>query len=199
MHIQGQELPAHDPKATFHYAASYRLDPTPGRHFVGSELSEAPAHPAGLLPRFDHHSFAGRGEARKLGSNFHHTLVSAGMCLFVYWAYPDVNHVAEFMRAVTGWDVDNEELLRTGERIANLRQAFNIREGLNSVEFRLPDRVIGKPPLKEGPAAGVTVDEDTMMKEYFNAMDWDLKTAKPSLRKLIGLTGLQDVAQDLWR
>jgi len=197
IHMQGQELPAHDPKATYHYAASYRLDPTPGRHFVGSELSEAPSHPSGLLPRFDHHSFAGRGEARKIGSDFHHALVCAGMCLFVYWAFPSVDPIAEFMSTITGWDITNDELLKTGERISNLRQAFNIREGLNSLEFKVSGRVIGKPPLKEGPAAGVTVDEDTMIKEYFNAMDWDLKTAKPSKNKLLEL-GLDDVAKELW-
>jgi len=197
IHMQGQELPAHDPKATYHYAASYRLDPTPGRHFVGSELSEAPSHPSGLLPRFDHHSFAGRGEARKIGSDFHHALVCAGMCLFVYWAFPSVDPIAEFMSAITGWDITNDELLKTGERISNLRQAFNIREGLNPLEYKVSGRVIGKPPLKEGPTAGVTVDEDTMIKEYFNAMDWDLKTAKPSKNKLLEL-GLDDVAKELW-
>ena len=146
MHIQGQELPAHDPKHTFHFATNYRLDPTPGRHFTGSELSMAPAHPQGLLPRFDHRSFAGRGEAHKIGSNFNHVVVCTGMCLFVYWAFPSVEPIAEFMRAVTGWDVTNDELLKTGERISNLRQAFNVREGLNPLKFKVPDRVLGRPP-----------------------------------------------------
>jgi aldehyde:ferredoxin oxidoreductase len=196
IHIQGQELPAHDPKHAYHFAASYRLDPTPGRHFVGSELSEAPAHPSGLLPRFDHNSFAGRGEARKIGSNFHHALVCAGMCLFVYWAFPTVDPIAEFMSAITGWNITNEELLKTGERIANLRQAFNLREGLNLLEFKLSNRVLGKPPLKDGPVADVTIDEDTMIKEYFNTMDWDLKTAKPSKEKLQEL-GLDYVAEEI--
>ena len=197
IHIQGQELPAHDPKHAFHYATSYRLDPTPGRHFVGSELSMAPAHPTGLLPKFDHKSFAGRGEARKIGNNFHQAVVCAGMCLFVYWAFPSVDPVAEFMSAVTGWDMTIDELLKTGERISNIRQAFNIREGLNPLQFKVPDRVIGKPPQKEGPLAGVTVDEDTLDREYLAAMDWDLKTAKPSKKKLQEL-GLEDVAKVLW-
>ena len=197
IHIGGQELPAHDPKHSFHYFTSYKMDPTPGRHFVGSELSDAPGHPAGLLPRFDLKSFSGRGEARRIGSSFHQVVVCSGMCLFVYWAFPNVDPVVDFMRAVTGWDVTNEELLKTGERIANLRQAFNIREGLNPLEWKAPDRVVGKPPLKEGPLAGVTIDEDTMIKEYLTAMDWDLQTAKPSKRKLLELD-LADVAQELW-
>jgi aldehyde:ferredoxin oxidoreductase len=197
MHVQGQELPAHDPKHAFFYATGYRLDPTPGRHFVGSELSMAPEHPQGLLPSFDHKSFAGRGEARKIGSNFHHALVCAGMCLFVYWAFPTIDPIAEFMRAVTGWEINNDELLKIGERISNIRHAFNIREGLNPLKFKVPDRVIGQPPQKEGPLAGVTVDEDTMDAEYLAAMDWDLNTAKPSKNKLLEL-GLEDVSQELW-
>jgi aldehyde:ferredoxin oxidoreductase len=197
IHVGGQELAAHDPKHSFHYATSYRMDSTPGRHFVGSELSDAPGHPSGLLPKFDFKSFSGRGEARRIGSSFHQAVVCTGMCLFVYWAFPNVDPIADFMKAVTGWDVTDEELLETGERIANIRQAFNIREGLNPLKFRVPDRVMGRPPLKEGPVAGVTVDEDTMIKEYLTAMDWDLKTAKPSKKRLLEL-GLTDVAQQLW-
>jgi len=193
IHIQGQELPAHDPKQAFHHATTYRLDPTPARHFQGSEEF----HPEGLLPRFDRKSFSGRGEAHKIGSNFKHAVVCTGMCLFVYMAFPSVDPIAEFMRAVTGWDVTNDELLETGERISNLRQAFNVREGLNSLEFKVPDRVLGIPPLKEGPLAGITIDEDTLDREYLAAMDWDLKTAKPSKKKLLEL-GLADVAQELW-
>jgi len=198
IHVQGQELPAHDPKHAFNYATSYRLDPTPGRHFVGSELSDGPAHPSGLVPRFDLKSFAGRGEARRIGSNFHQAVVCTGMCLFVYWAFPTIDPIAEFMGAVTGWDITKDELLKTGERISNIRHAFNIREGLNPLKFKVPDRVLGRPPLKEGPLSGVTIDEDTMIKDYFAVMDWDLKTAKPSKKKLLEL-GLDDVAKELWR
>ncbi len=197
MHIQGQEIPAHDPKHSFNYATTYKLDPTPARHFSGSELSNGPMHPQGLLPQFDLKSFSGRGEIRKTGSNFNHAVVCSGMCLFVYWAFPSVEPVAEFMRAVTGWDITTEELLKTGERIANIRQAFNIREGLNPLQFKVPDRVLGRPPKKEGPLAGVTIDEDTLVKEYLAAMDWDQVTAKPSRKKLEEL-GLKDVARELY-
>ena len=61
----------------------------------------------------------------------------------------------------------------------------------------MPDRVLGRPAQKEGPVAGVTVDEDTMIKEYLATMDWDTKSAKPSKKKLLEL-GLEDAAQELW-
>lgn len=192
INIQGAEIPAHDPKADFHFATNYKMDPTPSRHFQGSEEF----HPPGLVPEFDKSSCSGRGEAHKIGSNFHHSMVSTGMCMFVYMAFPRADVLAEFMSAVTGWDITADELLKTGERIANVRQAFNIREGLNPMQFKVPDRVLGNPPQKEGPVAGVTVDMDTLAKEYLAAMDWDTETAKPSKRKLEEL-GLEDVAKEL--
>jgi aldehyde:ferredoxin oxidoreductase len=193
MHIQGQELPAHDPKCATELATTYKLDATPARHTQGSEARHAP----GLIPDFDRNSWSGRGEVHRRGANFHHVTNCAGLCDFVYGTFPHVDVVAEFMSAVTGWDITTDELLKTGERIANIRQAFNIREGLNPLQFKIPDRVIGKPHKQAGPTAGVTVDEVTIYKEYLAAMDWDATTGKPSKKKLLEL-GLDDVAKELY-
>ena len=193
IHIQGQEIAAENPCISFDFATIYIIDATPGRHTQGSEEM----HPPGLIPRFDRRSFSGRGQVHKLGSNFQHSLVCSGFCLFVYLTLPSVDVFVEFMRAVTGWDITNDELLKTGERIANIRQAFNIREGLNPLHFKIPGRVIGKPPQNVGPLAGITIDKDTLVREYLAEMDWDLETAKPSKKKLEEL-GLEDVAEELW-
>ncbi len=193
IHIQGQEVPAHDPKFGFPLTTSYRMDATPARHTQGRDDLVPPR----LLPDFDSKSFSGRGEAQRISSNFHHVMNCAGMCLFMYLSLPDAKVVTEFISAVTGWDVTMDELIKTGERIQDLRHAFNLREGLNPLEFKVPDRLLGRPAQKEGPLAGVTVDEDTMIKEFLAAMDWDTKTAKPSKKKLQEL-GLEDVAKDLW-
>jgi aldehyde:ferredoxin oxidoreductase len=101
------------------------------------------------------------------------------------------------MSAVSGWDFTVEEVIKTGERITNMRHAFNIREGLNPLQYKISGRIMGNPPPKEGPLKGVTVDEETMDREYLTALDWDLKTTKPSKKKLQEL-GLDDVAKVLW-
>jgi len=54
---------------------------------------------------------------------------------------------------------------------------------------------VGRPPLKEGPVANVTIDDDTMIKDYLRAMDWDLTTTKPSPKKLQEL-GLSQLAKE---
>jgi aldehyde:ferredoxin oxidoreductase len=58
----------------------------------------------------------------------------------------------------------------------------------------VPDRVLGKPSQKEGPLAGVTIDEDTLVKEYLRVLDWDLVTTRPSSKRLTEL-GLTDIAK----
>ncbi len=192
IHIHGQEVPGHSPVAGFHWPATYIANATPARHTQGSEGFNQE-----LLPEFDRGSFSGRGLAHKISGDFQHSLMCCGMCLFVMGALPSAHVMAEFMSTVTGWDITTDELLITGERIANIRQAFNIREGLNLLNFEVPGRILGKPPQNEGPLAGITVDSDTLVKEYLTEMDWDLETAKPSKEKLKEL-GLGDVAQTLW-
>lgn len=174
MHIQGEELPAHDPKLGPQLATAYRMDATPGRHTQGS-------------------NFRGRGQAHKNGSDINHIYNSAGMCMFMFLTLPTPQVIIpEFVNAITGWNVTYDELLKTGERIANIRHTFNLREGLNPLHFDVPGRVMGNPPLTQGPLAGKSVDEKALDSEYLAAMDWDLQTTKPSKQKLQEL-GLEDV------
>ncbi|MDP6501182.1 MAG: aldehyde ferredoxin oxidoreductase C-terminal domain-containing protein, partial [Dehalococcoidales bacterium] len=103
----------------------------------------------------------------------------------------------KFMTAVTGLDRSMDELLKDGERIANIRHVFNLREGINPIEIAVHSRIIGDPPQEEGPLAGVRADIEAQ--DYWNlgALDWDRVTTKPSKKKLLEL-GLDDVAEDLW-
>jgi aldehyde:ferredoxin oxidoreductase len=192
MHVHGQEVPGHNPIATPAMATTYLTNATPGRHTQGSEEH----HPPGFLPEINRALYSGRGEAHKKGSNFQHALMCLGMCLFVNMAVPDVNDLARFYSLITGWDVTTDELVTDGERIENMRQAFNLREGIDLTQNQLAGRLLGRPPKKEGPIAGVSVDAETMVKDYFTAMHWDPKTGKPGRKRLVEL-GLEDVADAL--
>ncbi len=192
IHVHGQEVPAHNPAAGSSLATTYITNATPARHTQGSETH----HIEGLIPDFDKKSAAGTAYAFKRGSNFQHVLMCSGMCLFVYMALPNLDVITEFMKAITGWEVTLDELVTTGERIANIRQAFNLRERINLRQFEVPGRIIGRPPQKDGPLAGVTVDAEALVKEYLKIMDWDLNTAVPGKKKLSAL-GLEDVAAQL--
>jgi aldehyde:ferredoxin oxidoreductase len=193
VHIHGQEPPAHNPKFEYGFASCYRMDATPARHMRWHGAFIPPGLP---VPSYEPGTWTGRGEAQKVDVVFNHALESLGLCVFVVATYPHVDTMVEFINAVTGWDMTLEELLVTGERIANLRQAFNIREGLNPLDYVVSGRLEGKPPLEAGPLAGVTIDQDTVNREFLEAMDWDLETTRPSRQKLLAL-GLEDVADSL--
>jgi len=175
MHVCGQELPMHDPRDVHNpynkkNALMYIADATPARH------TQSP-----------HDGFA---------------LQATGICSFGGFlgrGGEGVPQLTDFINAITGWSITTSDMRVIGDRIATMRQAFNVRDGLKPSDFTYPDRVLGKPPLKSGPLAGVTIEKQVnlQVEEYFKSMDWDLKTGKPLRKKLIEL-GLEDVARDLW-
>ena len=194
IHVHGAEVPMHDPKFQPGLATAYKLDATPARHTQGHE--DMPPVLEGW-PEHDKYAWAGKGELHKRCSNMVHVVNAAGVCLFAYLSY-DWNFVPDFLTAVTGWPIDTDECDRIGERIADIRHAFNLREGLNPIRFEVPSRIIGDPPQTAGNVRGITVDVDTQVREYSAAMDWDPTTARPSRERLLAL-GLEEVARDLYR
>jgi aldehyde:ferredoxin oxidoreductase len=193
MEIGGEELPMHDAKLQPEYFTTYKLDPTPSRHTqyegaarAGWAVPPAPTNKAEAV---------GRGAHHKAAAEYMHIVNSIGTCMFITFAGPN-ERIPEWINAVTGWDVTHDELIKTGERIANLRMAFHVRDGDNPATRRVPGRLVGDPPLEGGPLAGFTIDGATMQTEFLAACDWDQETCMPSRAKLEEL-GLEDVAQAL--
>ena len=191
MEVGGEELPMHDPKLQPEFYTTYKLDPTPARH-TQYEGSTRPEWGLPTAPQ-DRNEYQGRGEHHKGRSEYMHVVNSAGMCMFIMFAGPN-HRIPEWINLTTGWDTTMEEIIKVGERIANLRMAFSVREGDIVTKRRIPDRLIGKPAQQAGPHDGVTLDTEALEKEFLEACDWDLETATPSRAKLESL-GLQDVAE----
>lgn len=190
IHIQGQELPMHDPRYLPPLALSYWLDATPARHMQGGhwgyDLPRATRKRVGMPDSDDKYWYTGKADLYKKVTDIIHVVNAAGLCQFGYECM-DVQYVADFLSAVTGWDLTLEECLQIGERITNLRHLFNLRERLNPLQFELPDRILGRPPLEAGPLAGLEVDVQTPASEYLAVREWDSMTAVPSKEKLAEL------------
>ena len=195
MEVGGEELPMHDPKLQPEYFTAYKLDPTPARHtqYEGAGAGRPAWEIAPAVQ--DKAEASGRGQHHKGAAEYMHVVNSVGMCQFIMMAAPN-NRIPEWINLTTGWDTTPKEILQAGERIANLRMAFNYREGDIVTKRRIPDRLIGKTPLTAGPHEGVTLDVETLEKEYLEACGWDLETARPTRAKLEEL-GLEDVADAL--
>ena len=200
IHVGGQEIPAHDSRFEPTMASIYRNNATPGRHTQDAQFSMAPKL-AEAYPDVDF-SFSfgnkrdigtGRAKAQKILSCLNHCVNASGMCLFGFLS-TEVDFMQECISAATGWDMSLDELVKTGERIGNIRLAFTIREGINPFKLEYPDIALGKPPLAKGSTKGITVNLDLLTSEFCYEMGWDIGTGKPSEEKLreLGLEYLID-------
>ncbi len=197
IHVQGEETPMHDPRLNPSLATSYKMDATPGRHTqLGAWAAEAQFAPPGLVTEpFDKYKYGGKGRISRLVSDHYHAATAAGVCMFGWCCLPP-EFLPELLTIVTGHPYTVDSVEKTGARIAALRIAFNLREGVRNVDIPLPGRMIGSPPLEAGPLAGVTVDVDTQVRDYLEAMGWDTKTGIPTKETLLDV-GLDFVAADL--
>jgi len=201
IHVGGQEIPAHDSRFEPSMASIYRNNATPGRHTQDAQYC-VPPKLAQLYPEADF-SFSfgnkrnimqGRAKAQKILSALNHCVNSSGACLFGFLS-TEVDFMPECISAVTGWDIDLEELLIIGERIGDMRLLFTLREGINPMKLSYPGIALGCPPLSDGPTEGVTVDLDILTKEFCREMHWDIETGMPSYIKLDEL-GLMEIARN---
>ena len=199
INVGGEELPMHDPRLVPGAATSYKMDATPGRHTqISTWILELGGGPPDLVeqPQPQQHD-PGKGKAHATINNYFHVAQSAGMCMFALLTLTPEGLI-DSLAHVTGRRLTLDEVLKHGARIAALRIAFNLREGVrNLTDFQLPDRVIGRPPLEAGPTAGRTVDVDAQVTDYLEAMGWDTQTGVPKRETLLEL-GLDSVARDLY-
>ncbi len=195
VHVHGQELPMHDSRNLPALALSYWLDATPGRHTRGGHWAyDAPAPTRGRLgigPKPETYTYSGLAPDYIKIADVLTVMDISGLCQFGYECM-DLQYVVDFLAAATGWDVTLDEVVRVGERVTVLRHLFNLREGLNPRQWKLPGRMLGRPPLTEGSLAGVTIDEQTLAREYLAARQWDQETTRPAPARLreLGLDGL---------
>jgi len=196
IHIGGQDIPAHDPRVTVGFGWGYVCDATPGRHTASLVKQN---HDGGIpfvtscelgFPKLDSLDLDANACIYATCNDFDRLWTSAGLCLFAL--VPETLPLTEVISAVTGWDFTLAEGLKAGRRIATLRQAFNIREGVKTSEWRLPERLEAAPAA--GPAMGRKVDFRAMKTKGYAALGWDARSGKPlgstleqlGLKELVG-------------
>jgi aldehyde:ferredoxin oxidoreductase len=107
--------------------------------------------------------------------DFAATLDSIGICKFLRKCFADFyGESAELYRLATGYDLTGDDLRRLGERVTNLKKAFNIREGWTRADDWLPPRIL-EDPLPTGVAVGQRVapaELTLMIDSYYEARGW---------------------------
>jgi aldehyde:ferredoxin oxidoreductase len=200
VHVHGQEPAYHDSRFTSLMGVTYIADPTPGRHTAGTASwnetfnSKFPI-PNAVDPKevtVAWHGTERKGVAQAHFSNAHQVMNGLGLCMFtnLTGGLPWL----DLVNALTGWGMDEHELLASGERIQNLRNAFNVREGLKPADFQPHPRMLGEGDgnLKTGPLKGVVVPLAELKADYYRAMGWNLETGRVSKARADAL-GLSDL------
>ena len=106
---------------------------------------------------------------------------AVGACKFMGMALM-AEDVVPVIAQATGWDFSVEEFRTAGERIFNLARVFNCREGVTRKDDTLPGRLLNE-PMKDGPAAGLTVDLEPLLDAYYQYRGWD-EQGRPTLNTL---------------
>jgi aldehyde:ferredoxin oxidoreductase len=193
-------LPMCDPRGTPGWATTYTTDATPARHMQGgSALPEFGMGPEQYIGVPEHgpvakHDYGSKGLIAAETVKAMHAVNCSGICAFAPISFYDL---IALLNGITGHGYDYGEMLALGERVAILRQAFNLREGFGPA-FCLPERVRGNPPLDDGPTAGVTIDLDLQNTQFYKAMAWDSGTGIPAEERVRSVGALDDVADDLY-
>ncbi|NLG26947.1 MAG: aldehyde:ferredoxin oxidoreductase, partial [Chloroflexi bacterium] len=193
MHSKGLELPGYDVRSLQTFAAGLAVCARGSCHnrSLAYELDIK-----GTVNRFVIEP--GRGKLIMDKENLACVLDCLVLCKFLRNCFQDFNaETAELFTMVTDIPMSAEEIAELGERVVNLKKAFNIREGWTKAYDWLPPRVF-EDPVPAGPSAGSFIKPDELrmeIQEYYQVRGWTEEGLIPK-SKLIAL-GLADIAEQV--
>jgi len=207
MQVKGQSFTIREPRASKGWGLAYAVSSRGACH-VRAHLPETYADEAwdpaveGILKKYkdpkNPYSEEGKAELVVWHENLSAFKNSMEVCLFSIYPWMGFSQpalLAQLVNSVTGLEVNEEEVMRIGERIVNLERAFNIREGLQRKDDALPQRQLNE-PLPDGPAKGQVIKLDGMLDEYYSFRKWERASGFPTRKGLLQLD-LGDIADDL--
>lgn len=168
MSVKKQELPAYDPRGVQGHGLTYAVNNRGGCHIKGYMISP---EILGYPEKLDRFSLEGKAAYTKVFLDLTAVIDAIGLCVFSTFGLglPDYVHM---YNAVVGDTYTDETLLEAGERIWNLEKLFNIREGIDSSQDKLPKRLLEE-PVVNGPSKGHTHKLSELLPEYYAVRGWD--------------------------
>ena len=193
----------HDGRADPGFALHASVDPTPGRHTIGSHLyydmfylwkkvSGLPKRRRFMLKKHKYDRIEDTAAAAVACSRLSQLLNGAGLCLFGAFLGVERFPIFEWLNAATGWNYSPAEYMQTGARIQTLKQLFNAREGV-PLKHSINKRVLGIPPQTKGANRNRSIPINELVKYYWEISGWDGLSGipAPAYLKEIGLNNLK--------
>lgn len=173
VHVKGMEPPAYDVRGIKGMALAFMTSTRGACHLRTCAYALELTGKFWKFKDVDRFSSEGKGEEITDMEDLVVLYDVLGVCKFSR-GYFFAEGFTDVLKAVTGAEISEEELLRTGERINNLKQLYNLREGMTRQDYVLPEKITSV-PIPEGESKGhlVTVEEmNRMLEDYFVARRW---------------------------
>jgi len=174
VHVKGLEPSMHDPRAHNGLAVLYAVSNVGATHNQGmthnfEKVLTCPE--MGLATPPDRFGVEGKGIFTAKTEDFMSICDSLKICKFALFGGVSLTNLCNWLNDVTGWNMSVAELIKTGERITNLKRLHNIRFGLKKSDDALPKRLMGE-KRGSGGAADNLPDVKRMLKEYYRHRGW---------------------------
>ncbi len=196
IHVKGLELPAYDIRGIKGMALAIAVSYRGACHLTAGVYGTELVGKWWKFDGIDRFSAKGKGFEVKFHEDLMQVYDATGLCKFSRHMF-FLEGIPELLKAVTGIEFTNADLMTVGERIYNIARAFNVREGFSRKDDVLPYRITHE-PIPKGKSEGSYVTEEElqyMLDEYYMARGWSLEGA-PTRAKLVSLD-LDDIAEDI--
>jgi aldehyde:ferredoxin oxidoreductase len=197
LHSKGLEVSQSNPTPTVSLALSWATSNRGACHLEGfSHQVEGgvPYPEAGYPSGMPRTSGEGKGKMTALMQNYMAVFNALGLCKFLFFARISHATLCQWIKALTGWDLTSADLMEVGDRLYNLKRAYNVLMGVSSDRDTMPRRILemlqpGK-PVREGKKFF-----QYMRREYYEFRGWNQKGI-PNRKKLVSL-GLEEAAEKI--
>jgi aldehyde:ferredoxin oxidoreductase len=184
IHTKGMEPPAYDVRGMKGHGLAYMTSTRGACHLRAGFYAPELVGKFWKWEGIDRFSPVNKGFMVSQTENFMCVYDSVGLCKFSRGFFL-IAKLPEVIEAIVGMKFTEDELLKIGERIHNMKGDFNAREGITRKDWLLPPRIL-EDPIPDGPSKGskISVEEMNMMlDDYMKARGWT-KEGVPTPEKL---------------
>lgn len=198
IHVGGQEPAAHDSRKDPGLAVHYAADPAPGKHTIGTDFMYS------LMSLWDICSWAPPVKVHLINEDYQATSETAlrtvanacysmlfdalGCCYYAEMTGVHTYKAIDYANAVFGYTKNGDDYMQIGKRIQTMKQLFNIKHGIDPNTITLPSRMVGAPPLKNGPLKGRQLPHiEEQIHLHRRHFGWDEKTGIPTQKTITEL------------
>ena len=207
MHVKGMEMPRQEPRTTKGMALGHSTSNRGADHLyalatidlTGNVEAATKFFPECMPEILERTSEKYKPDMNILSEAYCAISDAIGVCKFstteAFVLYPE--DFARGLSELPGYDLDEEGIIKAGERIVNLERMYNVRHGFDRKDDQLPSRFLTEPATlidmetKEVISDGMLVDLDYMLDRYYRLRNWT-PNGIPSTEKLLEL-GLESI------